>query len=589
MRARSEAPKSQSTTDAPLDVDVIVVGAGPCGITLANLLGIYNVHCLVIDRATSVLEFPRAVGIDDESLRTYQAAEIVHEVLADTLQNTAIRYHTSWGRCFAHVKPSIKPFGWPRRNLFLQPLLEETLRNGVARFPNIDLRVGLELETLTQDEAGVHAQVRVANGNALSVHAQYLVGADGGRSTVRGSVGIQLTGATAPVKWLVVDVADDELDAPYSAVYCSSSQPVLVVPLPYRHRRFEFLLQPDDDEEEVVQSEYVKSILAPRYGTTRLPRILSSRVYLHHSRVAESFQRGRAFLAGDAAHLQPPFFGQGMNSGIRDATNLAWKLAAVVKGHASRKLLDTYDEERRGHAAEMVQFATRIGAMYKPRNIVTERIRDLAFRVLHLIPGGQEYILQMKYKPMPRYTTGFVVRNEADRDLDSLVGRMFMQPTVETTGREVAKLDDVIGQWFAVIGVHIDPASSLDPLLLAWWRTIGARFVQVVAPRSGPLPSDRQTMKGPSNEPSNEPSSEPSNETEHDGTLIVEDVDGAFRDWLLASPSAEIVVLRPDHYVAAVTDRTQWGATTSELRRLLEEGRAPEVSGVTVLRASGAQ
>lgn len=553
----SDTTESQPRANEPLETDVIVVGAGPCGITVANLLGIYNIRCLVIDRAPTVPTFPRAVGIDDESLRTYQAVELVDEVLADTLQNTAIRYHTSWGRCFAHVKPSMKPFGWPRRNLFLQPMLEETLRKGAARFSTVDLRFGCELETFTQEEGGIEATVRMADGQVTPVHARYLVGADGGRSTVRGIVGIELTGATAPAKWLVVDVADDELDAPYSAVYCDSAQPVLVVPLPYRHRRFEFLLQPEDDEQAVVQPEHVKALIAPRYGKTKLPTIMSSRVYLHHSRVAETFQRGRVFLAGDAAHLQPPFFGQGMNSGIRDATNLSWKLAAVVRGQASEHLLDSYDQERRGHAAEMVQFATRIGAMYQPRNLATERLRDVAFRILHLIPGGQEYILQMKYKPMPRYTTGCVVKSEADRGLDDIIGRMFMQPVVETTDRRVAKLDEVLGQWFAVIGVHVDPASSLDPAQLAWWRSMNARFIQVVAPRSGPPPGDRASVL------------EGSSRTGPQETVIVEDVDGAFRDWRLAHRNAEIIVLRPDRYVAAITDGTNWGAITSEMHSLL--------------------
>jgi 3-(3-hydroxy-phenyl)propionate hydroxylase len=315
-----------------VETDVLIVGAGPCGITLANLLGTYGVRAMVLDRDTEILDYPRAVGIDDESLRTYQAVGLVHELLADILQNTPIRYYSSWGRCFAHVKPSAQPFGWPRRNLFLQPLYEAVLRRGVQRFGQIDVRYGHELRGLQQLSTGVSAEVQQADGGSLSVRARFLVGADGGRSTVRRLVGIELTGSTAPMRWLVVDVADDELDAPYSAVYCDPEQPVLMVPLPYRHRRFEFKLGPHDDEAEVTRPEHVLPLLAARYGSTPLPTIVRSRVYLHHSRIAARFQAGDVFLAGDAAHLQPPFFGQGMNSGIRDATNLAWKLAAVTSG-----------------------------------------------------------------------------------------------------------------------------------------------------------------------------------------------------------------------------------------------------------------
>jgi 3-(3-hydroxy-phenyl)propionate hydroxylase len=277
-------------------------------------------------------------------------------------------------------------------------------------------------------------------------------------------------------------------------------------------------------------------------------------VYLHHSRIAETFQVGRVFLAGDAAHLQPPFFGQGMNSGIRDATNLAWKLAAVVSGRAGQGVLDSYDAERRHHAAEMVAFATRIGRMYSPRNRATERVRDLAFRALQLVPGGKDYVLQMKYKPMPRYATGVVVGAGGG---DGPVGRMFMQPVVETIARRREKLDDAIGPWFAVIGIQVDPALHLGPASLAWWRSLGARFVRVDASRSGPRP----TVAG-DRTPFDESGSP---------TLVLEDVDGAFRDWLLARPGDEIIVLRPDRYLAAVCDRHRLESTTDALRCLLTD------------------
>ncbi|MHB8662167.1 MAG: bifunctional 3-(3-hydroxy-phenyl)propionate/3-hydroxycinnamic acid hydroxylase [Acidimicrobiales bacterium] len=533
-----------------VETDVLVVGAGPCGATIANLLGVYGTRALMIDRDTGILDYPRAVGIDDESLRTYQAVGLVEELLADILQNTIIRYHTSWGRCFAEVKPSARPFGWPRRNLFLQPLYEATVRRGVDRFDTIDAQYGHELVEFEQDAAGVTALLNTDDGDAVTVRARFLVGADGGRSTVRHLAGIELTGTTAPVKWLVVDVEDDRLDAPYSAVYCDPVQPILMVPLPYRHRRFEFRLQPDDDEEEATRPERVLGLLRARYGSTPMPRVMRSRVYLHHSRIASTFQSGRVFVAGDAAHLQPPFFGQGMNSGIRDATNLAWKLAAVVSGRATDRILDTYDTERRGHATAMVGFATRIGAMYTPRNRLTERVRDLGFRALQLVPGGREYILQMKYKPMPRYTSGIVVRrdpNERDRnegDRDDPVGRMFMQPAVETVDRRRVKLDDVLGQWWAVVGIHIDPAEVLSTAAKAWWTSLGARFVRVDRARADPDPVAP-------------------------GTVTVEDVDGAFRDALLARPRHEIVVLRPDRYVAVVCDRGGFERSTTSLRSLL--------------------
>jgi 3-(3-hydroxy-phenyl)propionate hydroxylase len=536
--------------------DVAVIGAGPCGITMANLLAVYGVRAVVIDAQPGIYEHPRAVGIDDESLRTYQSIGIVSRLLEDIVQNTPIRYYTSWGRLMAHVEPSVRPFGWPRRNNFLQPLFEAALRENVADSDTVDLWLGARLTGYEQDDDGVTAEIEVGNGEAVSLRAKYLVGTDGGRSTVRKIAGIEMTGATAPSKWLVVDVADDELDAPYSAVYCDPVRPVLMIPLPYGHRRWEFKLNDADDETALTDPQRVLTeLIAPRYGATPLPRVLRSAVYLHHSRTAARFRAGRVFLAGDAAHLQPPFFGQGMNSGIRDATNLAWKLALVLQGSAGDGLLDTYDSERREHAATMVNFATRMGQMYSPHNHVTERVRAAAFRGAQKVPGARDYILQMKYKPMPRYVRGAVVPYTGTSK-DVPLGRMFTQPAVENADGDRILLDEALGSSFALIGLHADPAAGLSADATAWWRSLGARSVQVLAPRGAPGPDPGGRRKRPA-------------QPGDDWSVIVEDVDGAFRDWLLKRPADNVIVLRPDRYVAAVCSLGDLERVTGRLRQTL--------------------
>ncbi|RHW28593.1 bifunctional 3-(3-hydroxy-phenyl)propionate/3-hydroxycinnamic acid hydroxylase [Nocardioides immobilis] len=536
--------------------DVLVVGAGPCGITLANLLALWGVRAIVLDAEPDIYPHPRAVGIDDESLRTYQSIGVVERLLEDITQNTPIRYYTSWGRLIAHVEPTVRPFGWPRRNNFLQPLFEATLRERLDESASVDLRLGATLTGYEQDTEGVRAMVEDASWTSSVIRARYLVGTDGGRSTVRRLAGIEMIGSTAPQKWLVVDVVEDDLDAPYSAVYCDPQRPVLMVPLPYGHRRFEFKLLPGDDEETLTDpTRVLEELIAPRYPAGSQPRVLRSTVYWHHSRTAERFRDRRVFLAGDAAHLQPPFFGQGMNSGIRDATNLAWKLAFVLGGHGGEQLLDSYDTERREHARTMVQFATRMGELYSPYNGVTERFRDLAFRGAQKVPGARDYILQMKYKPMPRYVRGAVV-SYAGEVKGAPVGTMFGQPDVELIDGRRVKLDEALGTSFAVIGLHVDPETLLSPASAAWWRASGALFVHVLAPRgrAGPEPGERRKR--------------PSVVTGGDN-LQVEDVDGGFRDWILRRPGDDVIVLRPDRYVAAICSRDGLEAVTAQLRGLL--------------------
>ncbi len=542
-----------------IEVDVAVVGAGPCGLTLANLLGTYGVRTAVLDREAGPLDHPRAVAVDDESLRGFQAAGLAEEILADCIQNAPIRYHNSRGRVLAHVGPSARPYGWPRRNLFFQPLMEASLRRGLDRFDHVTLRPETEIVGLEPDGDGVRLAARgrsADDGGDVQVTARFAVGADGGRSFVRDAADIELLGRTAPTQWLVVDVGEDAWEAPYSAVYCHPRRPSMTIPLPYGHRRFEFKLLPGESEEQITEPAAVRELLAPFYRGLPTPEILRARVYWHHSRIAARFQNGHVFLAGDAAHLQPPFFGQGMNSGIRDATNLAWKLAAVTSGRCGAGLLATYDAERRGHAETMVSFATRMGRMYQPRNRATEAVRDMVFRGVQKVPGARDYILQMKYKPAPRYTTG-VVAGPGTGHKGSQVGRLFGQPWMLTEDGRRRRLDDVLGSSIAVLGLTGDPSEHLSDDTLARLAHQGAVLVRV----SPPPPGRRVPVPRPDSAGLPDPGKIEQAE--------LHDIDGHFRDLLLARPEDEMIVLRPDRYVAAACRAADLDAVAGEVCDLM--------------------
>lgn len=513
-----------------LDRDVVIVGAGPAGAVLANLLGAAGVSTLVLEAGTTIVAHPRAVGIDDEAIRTLQSFGLAQVVLDNSLQNMPIRYHDSAGQVLAHVAPSARPYGWPRRNLFYQPFLEERLREHLTTYPTVELRTGAVVTSLTQDPDGVGLRVDDGAG-AFTVRARYAVGADGGHSFVRDALQIPLLGDTAPVKWLVVDVEKDTWDAPYSAVYTSSVRPCMTIPLPFGHRRFEFRIREEEEPEAFNQPANVERLLKRFYPESPVPPVVRSDVYWHHSRTAASFGVGRVFLVGDAAHLQPPFFGQGMNSGFRDVTNLAWKLAAVVAGRTSPTILGSYDGERRPNADKMVKFATTVGRTYKARSAVTERLRGRLFRWVQKVPGAAEYILQMKYKPVPRYTDGLVVAaSRADRK--SLVGRAFPQPSVQNMAGEWVRLDDVLGVRIGVVGLVPDAAAAMSTLTARRLRAQGGVVVQ-----ARPAKAYQRERSSPTDLP-----------VEH---IEVFDVDGGLRDLLLSRPADEVYVVRPDRYVAA--------------------------------------
>lgn len=526
-----------------METDVLIVGAGPCGITLANLLGVYGLKATIIDQSTEVIDYPRGVGVDDESLRVFQASGLGETVHKDMIQNQALIWFDSRFNKLAEIAPSGQPFGWPRRNSFLQPKLEVKLREGLARFDQVELLLGRELVDLVQDREAVTAEIRDAEGATQFIRAQYVVGADGGRSTVRSLIGAKLEGTSLPARWLVVDIKNSTYHAPFSGNYISSERPFVSIDLPFGYRRFEFRLHSEETPEEMSKPEAVERLIQTHFDWKGpMPGIERARVYTHHSRVADKFKAGRVFLAGDAAHLQPPWFGQGMNSGIRDAANLAWKLAAVVGHGVQPQLLDTYEVERRGHAKALVELATTLGKVYSPRNKFGEKVRSYGFRAMRRIPATRDYLLQMKFKPMPYYKDGIVL----DPKAKGPVGRMFIQPDVELPDGSRVKFDTAAGDWFTVVGINVDPVTALDEKSLAYWRSLGARFLRINRSRAG-----AHMLEGSPE------------------TVVVDDVQAGFRDWSANREDRQIIVVRPDRYLATACSADKASEVTARFAKVL--------------------
>ncbi|MEO8057016.1 MAG: bifunctional 3-(3-hydroxy-phenyl)propionate/3-hydroxycinnamic acid hydroxylase [Burkholderiales bacterium] len=520
---------------------VVIAGGGPNGITVANLLGAYGIDTVVIEREMQILEYPRAVGMDDESLRMFQTVGLADSLLQDMIQNVPMRMYRADGKCFADIRPATREFGWWRRNIFMQQLAEKTLRDGLARYPNVELRLGEEVVAVSQDAGSVTLQVRDASGEVYALEADYCVAADGGRSPVREMLGLKLIGKTHPIKWVVVDVKNADVDAPHTALNCDPRRPNVCIYLPYGFRRWEFLVFPHEDEHAIAEPESVRKLLKPYVPDTDKIEIVRARAYTHHSRVAEKFVVGRVALVGDAAHLTPPWIGQGLNAGLRDAGNIAWKLAGILRGQLQPSVLDSYEQERHAHSKAMIDVADAFGALLMPTSRVKAWVRDSFFSAVRLLPGIRNYVLQMRFKPMPVYRSGVIVAEPGT----AAVGKMLIQPDVEDATGTRRKLDDVLGPWFSVIGWQTDPQAALSDADRAFWRDLGARFVQINRARSGDRPGTRRLAAN--------------------GTACVEDIDNQLADWFAANPGP-VLVLRPDRYIAAQCSAERVAEVTQRFR-----------------------
>lgn len=454
------------------EFDVVVVGAGPVGLTLANILGLQGVRTLVVDERDTLIDYPRGVGLDDEALRAFQAIGLIDRILPHTVPNQILRFFDAKRRLLAEMAPADAQFGWPKRNGFVQPLVDAELLSGLDRFDHVEVWWGRPMTSCTQTPDAVTVDLG-GDGERTSVLARYVVGCDGGRSTTRRLMGVSFDGTTSPTRWLVIDLANDPLGHPNSEVGADPQRPYASISIAHGIRRFEFMIHPDESDEQAEEPAFVARMLTPFVPYPDKVEVIRRRVYTHHSRIAGAFRRGRLLLAGDAAHLMPVWQGQGYNSGIRDAANLGWKLAAVVTGQAGDALLDTYDVERRKHARAMIDLSTMVGRAISPTNRRIAAARDLAVRSVSIVPLLKRYVLEMRFKPMPRYEHGAVVHTAPH----SPVGTLFIQPSVDTRDRENVLLDDVLGTGFAVLCWNNNPRAILGGKAFAGWQTLGARFV----------------------------------------------------------------------------------------------------------------
>ena len=546
---------SSASTPSSLNLttDVAIVGAGPVGLMIANYLGQCGVNVTVVEKLERLIDYPRAIGLDDESLRTFQAVGLADNVLPHTTPWHAMRFLTPKGRCFADIQPKTDEFGWSRRNAFIQPLADRVLFEGLARFANVKVLFSRELEGFEQSESGVALTLKNSEGRSERLQAKYLIGCDGGNSLVRRSLDISFEGKTAPNQWIVVDIANDPLATPHVYLCCDPVRPYVSAALPHGVRRFEFMVMPGETEAELSKPENMRKLLAKVLPNPDNIELIRSRVYTHNARLAGQFRQGRVLLAGDAAHIMPVWQGQGYNSGMRDASNLAWKLSLVIKGLAADSLLDSYEQERRDHAKAMINLSVLAGHVLAPPKRWQGTLRDGVSWLLNYLPPVKRYFVEMRFKPMPQYTRGALI---VPSEKGSPVGKMFIQPKVLTDAGTTVLLDEVIGENFAIIAWGCDPTWGLTPAQITQWKALGTRFIQVLPDVQLRAPSDA----GPD-------------------VIRVGDSTGRLKEWF-ARGTSSIALVRPDRFLAGLAIPQTIDQTCEELARALKVLPQPAAKAV---------
>lgn len=445
---------TDQTTD---DFDIAIVGCGPVGAFAANLLGKAGLSVVVLEKERELHPLPRAVHLDHEMMRLFQSAGVIDRVLPDMRDTDGhlhvgadggvIRYMGTQGRP--------RPFGWSNDYFFYQPELEAHLRAGMADHPRIDLRLGAAFTGLTQGDDRVRID-HVVDGESRSVTARWAIACDGARSPVRRSLGIALDDMDFEEPWLVVDAeveggisfppitglpGDVDLQR-LSVMMCDPRRPTTIVPGRGNHRRWEFMLLPGEDDRAMMTPEKAGELV--EHWLAGVPhRIVRAATYRFHGLVAERWQAGNVFLAGDAAHQTPPFFGQGMCHGMRDVANLAWKMAALVNEGADPAILSTYQPERDPHVRAVIGAAIAAGRYICELDGEKAAARDAAIREQSRTKANQTAA-----DLIPPITAGIVHSG----------GERFIQPIL-TDGR---KLDDLTGDGWRLF-VRDDAVAGAAP------------------------------------------------------------------------------------------------------------------------------
>ena len=445
-----------------LTADVAIVGYGPTGQALALLLGRMGHKVVVIERWPDLYPLPRAVHFDHEVARIFQAAGVMGDIAQLTEPVDAYQWRNAEGQMLLEIDPrGMGPSGWPVANMFPQPELERVFDKHVKALPNVEVRQGWSAAGVTETADGVRIEVDrgklqdgqwFTTGERGRINARWLIGADGANSLVRRALGIQVHDLGFAFDWLVVDLKPKQQREwnPRNSQLCDPRRPTTIVSGGRGRRRWEFMLLPGEQIAEMNHADVAWRLLAPWGMTPETADLERHAVYTFRGQWAEQWRAGRTLLAGDAAHLMPPFAGQGLCSGMRDSIALAWRLDAILRGVANESLLDSYGLERSGHVQELIAFSIELGKVICITDPEVAQQRDAQMIAALAQPG-----YQAPPPPQPRLGPG-LWSSEAPGG-----GLLSIQSEIEINGRR-GLFDDLIGVRFAVTARNSSVLSAIS-------------------------------------------------------------------------------------------------------------------------------
>ncbi|MBJ7324524.1 MAG: FAD-dependent monooxygenase [Rhodococcus sp.] len=444
-----------------LDVDVVIIGFGPTGATAANLLGQRGIRTAIVERDISIYPRQRAIASDEDAHRVWQGLGLFDEMLATMSSDVRVHFKNGDRTFLSMTSSQSHGQGVPGMCYYHQPELERVLRQGIERFPTVTVMPGYDAIDLSQDEESATVTLRPADGGPdRQITGRYVIACDGGSSSIRKLLGIALPGKHIEEPWFDIQLRawyDLPVDAPLDFTFISNpNRPGVDCPCPMGYHRVEFRVNKGETVEQLQTEEGLRGLLAERGIDYDQVEIYRSWGYTFHIRQAEQWSEGRVFLAGDAAHIMPPFAGQGVSSGVRDVANLCWKLDAVLNAQADPRLLDTYEPERRPNVTKLTEFSLRIGKLVMLGNPTAVRLRDNVIRAAMKVPALGRVITTNGLKPRYELGTkgGFFAANTR---LRSPRGTFVRQPWVVGSDLAPVRLDTILDNSWTWIGFPSAP------------------------------------------------------------------------------------------------------------------------------------